>query len=61
LLGSAVGEPAALTEGYGLAFAIGVGLVVAALIVAVTVLRAAEKAPDEPVRERDRQLDRVTG
>jgi EmrB/QacA subfamily drug resistance transporter len=61
LLAVSVAERSALTEGYRLAFAIGVGLVLVALIVAFTVLRATEHAADEPVRERERQLDRVTG
>jgi hypothetical protein len=61
LLAVSLAERSALTEGYRLAFAIGVGLVLVALIVAFTVLRATEHAADEPLRERERQLDRVTG
>jgi MFS family permease len=46
---TAAGEPVAeaLTSGYRLAFVVGVGLVMAALGVALTVLRPVEAAPEE--------------
>jgi EmrB/QacA subfamily drug resistance transporter len=61
LLAVSVAERSALTEGYRLSFAIGVGLVLVALVVAGTVMRSAEDSARELLRERDRQLDRVTG
>jgi hypothetical protein len=58
LLAGAVAAPAALTHRYQLAFGIGAGLVLAALVVAGTILRpakdAAEESPqllDEPICE----------
>jgi len=56
LLAAAVAEPAALTNGYQLSFAIGAGLVLVALVVAGTVLRPAEEAEEEALQERDRPL-----
>jgi hypothetical protein len=56
LLAASVAEPAALTNGYRLAFAIGAGLVLVVLVVAGTVLRPAEEAVEEALRERDRPL-----
>jgi EmrB/QacA subfamily drug resistance transporter len=53
LLAASVAQPAALTNGYHLSFAIGAGLVVVALVVAGTVLRSAEEAA---LQERDRPL-----
>ena len=53
LLAAAVAEPAALTNGYRLSFAIGAGLVLVALVVAGTVLRPAEEAEEEALQERD--------
>jgi MFS family permease len=61
LLAVSLAERSALTEGYRLSFAIGVGLVLVALVVAGTVMRSAEDSARELPRERDRQLDRVTG
>jgi EmrB/QacA subfamily drug resistance transporter len=43
----------ALTEGYHLAFLIGAGLVVAAIVVAVTVLRPEGRAGEQPMPEHD--------
>jgi EmrB/QacA subfamily drug resistance transporter len=45
--------PAALTEGYQLAFVIGAGLVVAAIVVAVTVLQPERRAVEEVETEAD--------
>jgi hypothetical protein len=56
LLAASVAEPAALTNGYQLSFAIGAGLVLVALVVAGTVLRPAEEAEEEVLQERDRPL-----
>jgi hypothetical protein len=56
LLAASVAQPAALTNGYHLSFAIGAGLVVVALVVAGTVLRSAEEAA---LQERDRPLGGV--
>jgi EmrB/QacA subfamily drug resistance transporter len=61
LLAVSVAERSALTEGYRLAFAIGLGLVLVALAVAGTVLRPVEAASEGVRRERDNQLGRVTG
>jgi EmrB/QacA subfamily drug resistance transporter len=56
LLAASVAEPAALTNGYRLSFAIGAGLVLVALLVAGTVLRPAEEAQKDALHERDRPL-----
>ena len=56
LLAAAVAEPAALTNGYQLSFAIGAGFVLVALVVAGTVLRSAAEAEEEALQERDRPL-----
>lgn len=56
LLAASVAEPAALTNGYQLSFAIGAGLVLVALVVAGTVLRPAEEAEEEALQERARPL-----
>jgi EmrB/QacA subfamily drug resistance transporter len=56
LLAASVAQPAALTNGYQLSFAIGAGLVVVALVVAGTVLRSAEEAEEGALQERDRPL-----
>jgi hypothetical protein len=54
LLAASVAEPAALTNGYRLSFAIGAGLVLVALVVAGTVLRPAEEAEEDAVQAGDR-------
>jgi MFS family permease len=59
LLAASVAEPAALTNGYHLAFGIGAGLMVVAIVVAGTVLRPAEATEDDAVPERDRPLGDV--
>jgi hypothetical protein len=59
LLAASVAEPAALTNGYHLAFGIGAGLVVVALVVAATVLRPAEAREEDAVPEPDRPLGDV--
>jgi EmrB/QacA subfamily drug resistance transporter len=56
LLAASVSEPAALTSGYRLSFAIGAGLVLVALVVASVVLRRAEKAGQPALQERERPL-----
>jgi hypothetical protein len=56
LLAASAAEPTALTNGYQLSFAIGAGLVLVALVVAVTVLRSAEEAEEGALHERDRLL-----
>jgi len=56
LLAASVAETTALTDGYRLAFGIGAGLVVVALIVAATVLRPAEATKEDAVLEPDRPL-----
>jgi MFS family permease len=56
LLAASAAEPAALTNGYRLAFAIGAGLVLVALVVAGTVLRPAREAEEEARQARDRPL-----
>jgi EmrB/QacA subfamily drug resistance transporter len=56
LLAESVAEPTALTNGYQLSFAIGAGLVLAALVVAATVLRSAEQAEEAALHEADRML-----
>jgi len=61
LLAASVAERSALTDGYRLAFAVGVGLVLVAFVVAGMVLRPAGAASEELRRERDSQLGRVTG
>jgi len=54
LLAASVAEPAALTSGYQLSFAIGAGLVLVALVVASAVLQPAEKAGQPALQERER-------
>jgi EmrB/QacA subfamily drug resistance transporter len=56
LLAASVAEPAALTDGYRLSFAIGAGLVLVALVIAGSVLRPAEEAEEEALRAHDRPL-----
>ena len=56
LLAASVAEPAALTSGYRLSFAIGAGLVLVALLVASAVLRPAKKAEQPALQERERPL-----
>jgi MFS family permease len=56
LLAASVAEPAALTNGYRLSFAIGAGLVLVALVVAGMVLR-----PDEAEEEAVQAGDRLVG
>ena len=56
LLAASVAEPAALTSGYRLSFAIGAGLVLVALFVASAVLRPAEKTEQPALQERERRL-----
>ena len=56
VIAASVAEPAALTNGYNLSFGIGAGLVLAALFIAAKVLRPAEEAKQEALRERDRPL-----
>ena len=53
LLAASVAEPAALTSGYQLSFAIGAALVLVALVVASTVLRPADEVMAEALPERD--------
>jgi EmrB/QacA subfamily drug resistance transporter len=60
LLGASVAEPAALTNGFRLAFAIGAGLVFVAIIVAGTVLRPAREAEEEARQARDRLFGDAT-
>src|SRR5713226_3835975 len=55
-LAASVAEPAALTNGYRLSFAIGAGLVLVALVVARTVLPPTEEAADATLEARDRPL-----
>jgi MFS family permease len=59
LLAASVAEPAALTNGYQLSFAVGAGLVVVALVVAGRVLRTAESAEEGVLHQRDRLLGDV--
>jgi MFS family permease len=47
LLASGASEATALTDGFKLAFLIGAGIAFAAIVVAVTVLKPAETAPQE--------------
>jgi hypothetical protein len=54
LLTASVAEPAALTNGYRLSFAIGAGLVLVALVVAGAILRPAEEADQAAPHERAR-------
>lgn len=56
LLAVSLAEPAALTNGYRLSFAIGAGLVLVALVIAGTVLRPPEEAEELALQERDRPL-----
>jgi membrane protein implicated in regulation of membrane protease activity len=56
LLAASVAEPAALTDGYRLSFAIGAALVLVALVVAATVMRRAEGAEREAMQEHDQPL-----
>jgi len=56
LLAASVAEPAALTNGYRLSFAIGAGLVLVALVIAGTVLRPADETEEEALQARDRPL-----
>jgi MFS family permease len=56
LLAASVAEPAALTDGYRLSFAIGAVLVLVALVVASTVLRPAKEAEEEALQERNPPL-----
>jgi EmrB/QacA subfamily drug resistance transporter len=51
LLGSGDSTASALTDGYHLAFMIGVGLAIAAIVVAVTVLQPAPRETEEPADE----------
>jgi EmrB/QacA subfamily drug resistance transporter len=60
LLAASVAEPAALTNGYRLSFAIGAGLVFVALVVAGTVLRPAREAEEEARQARDRLFGDAT-
>jgi EmrB/QacA subfamily drug resistance transporter len=53
LLGSGTSEAVAATGGYRLALLVGAGLVVAAIVVAVTVLRSARPAPEIDADERE--------
>ncbi len=53
---ASVAEPAALTNGYQLSFAIGARLVFIALVVAGMVLRPSKEADEEALQERDRPL-----
>jgi hypothetical protein len=55
-LEGSVAEPAALTSGYRLLFAIGASLVLVALVFAGTVLKPVEEAEEEALRARDRPL-----
>jgi MFS family permease len=56
LLAASVAEPAALTNGYRVSFAIGAGLVLLALVVAGTVLRPVKEAEEEALQTRDQPL-----
>ena len=56
LLAASVAEPAALTSGYRLCFAIGAGLVLVALVVASAVLRPAEGTQQPALQKRERPL-----
>jgi hypothetical protein len=60
LLAASVAEPAALTNGFRLAFAIGAGLVFVALLVAGTVLRPAREAEEGARQARDRLFGDAT-
>jgi EmrB/QacA subfamily drug resistance transporter len=51
LLAAGRGEAAALTDGYRLAFTVGAGLVTAALLIALTVLRRTGPGPDREPRD----------
>src|SRR5438132_54233 len=54
LLAASVPEPAALTDGYRLSFAIGAGLVLVALVVVGTVLRPDDETEEEALQADDR-------
>ena len=56
LLAASVAEPAALTAGYRLSFAIGAGLVLVALVVAGAVLRPAEESHQAALQARVQPL-----
>jgi EmrB/QacA subfamily drug resistance transporter len=56
LLAALVASPAALTNGYQLAFAIGAGLMLVALVVAGTILRPAVEGEGEALQERELAL-----
>lgn len=56
LLAASVAEPAALTNGYQLSFAIGAALVAIALAVAATALRPADEAVAGALHDRDLPL-----
>jgi len=56
LLAASVAEPAALTNGYRLSFAIGAVLVLVALVVAGTLPRPAREAVEGAAQERDGRL-----
>jgi EmrB/QacA subfamily drug resistance transporter len=53
---ASVGEPAALTIGYQLSFAIGAGIVLVALVVAATILRPSEETDEEAMRSAGRPV-----
>jgi hypothetical protein len=55
LVEDGVGQASALTDGYQLAFTIGAGFLILALVLAVTVLRSPEPAVQE-VREEEAEL-----
>jgi EmrB/QacA subfamily drug resistance transporter len=59
LIAASVAEPAALTDGYHLAFSIGAGLVVVAIVVAATLLRPSEATEEDAVPAPDRPLGAV--
>jgi EmrB/QacA subfamily drug resistance transporter len=59
LIAASVAERAALTDGYHLAFSIGTGLVVVAIVVAATLLRPSESTEKDAVPDPDRSLGHV--